>query len=171
MAQRNSAQNPTVVYLFSTKLYKNSARFELIPTTTSSETLVGWLKKSTKLHGTTSVGHRLFKWKKWRIFFRFKSTHFFHRCRTLVSIVYYLKRIGLPNFLGKFGITFMSTGLPRLRMAIVKLNKLQRMPENMSQLLSNKTHMPKNLYQMSSENSYSLVHSFIYRAWCCATWP
>jgi hypothetical protein len=49
----------------------------------------------------------------------------------------------------------MSTGLQRLRMAIVKLNKLQCMPENMSQLLSNKTHMPKNLYQMSSENSYS----------------
>ena len=48
----------------------------------------------------------------------------------------------------------MSTGLPRLRMAIVKLNKLQRMSENMSQLLSNETHMPKNLYQMSSENSY-----------------
>jgi len=40
-------------------------------------------------------------------------------------------------------------------MAIVKLNKLQCMPENMSQLLSNKTHMPKNLYQTSSENSYS----------------
>ena len=36
-------------------------------------------------------------------------------------------------------------------MAIVKLNKLQRMSENMSQLLSNETHMPKNLYQMSSE--------------------
>jgi hypothetical protein len=49
----------------------------------------------------------------------------------------------------------MSTGLQRLRMAIVKLNKLQCMPENMSQLLSNKTHMPKNLYQTSSENSYS----------------
>jgi hypothetical protein len=49
----------------------------------------------------------------------------------------------------------MSTGLPRLRMAIVKLNKLQRMSENMSQLLSNETHMPKNLYQTSSENSYS----------------
>ena len=48
----------------------------------------------------------------------------------------------------------MSTGLQRLRMAIVKLNKLQRMPENMSQLLSNETHMPKNLYQSSSENSY-----------------
>jgi hypothetical protein len=47
----------------------------------------------------------------------------------------------------------MSTGLQRLRMAIVKLNKLQCMPENMSQLLSNKTHMPKNLYQMSSENT------------------
>jgi hypothetical protein len=39
-------------------------------------------------------------------------------------------------------------------MAIVKLNKLQRMSENMSQLLSNETHMPKNLYQTSSENSY-----------------
>jgi hypothetical protein len=51
----------------------------------------------------------------------------------------------------------MSTGLPRLRMAIVKLNKLQRMSENMSQLLSNETHMPKNLYQTSSENSYSTV--------------
>jgi hypothetical protein len=50
----------------------------------------------------------------------------------------------------------MSTGLPRLRLAIVKLNKLQRMPENMSQLLSNETHMPKNLYQMSSENSYTV---------------
>jgi len=49
----------------------------------------------------------------------------------------------------------MSTGLLRLRMAIVKLNKLQRMSENMSQLLSNETHIPKNLYQMSSENSYS----------------
>ena len=58
------------------------------------------------------------------------------------------KRIGLPIFLGKFGITFMSTGLPRLRMAIVKLNKLQHMSENMSQLLSNETHMPKNLYQI-----------------------
>jgi hypothetical protein len=32
-------------------------------------------------------------------------------------------------------------------MAIVKLNKLQRISENMSQLLSNETHMPKNLYQ------------------------
>jgi len=31
----------------------------------------------------------------------------------------------------------MSTDLPRLRMAIVKLNNLQRMPENMSQLSSN----------------------------------
>jgi len=51
----------------------------------------------------------------------------------------------------------MSTGLLRLRMAIVTLNKLQCMPENMSQLLSNKTHMPKNLYQMSSENSYREV--------------
>ena len=48
------------------------------------------------------------------------------------------KRIGLLNFLEKFGITFMSTGLPRLGMAIVKLNKLQRMPENMSQLLPTK---------------------------------
>jgi hypothetical protein len=36
-------------------------------------------------------------------------------------------------------------------MAIVKLNKLQRMSENMSQLLSNETHMPKNLYRMLSE--------------------
>ena len=99
-----------------------------------------WLAdlKNQQSYGTTSVGHRLFKWKKWRIFFQFKSTHFFHRCRTLVSIVYYLKRIGLPNFLGKFGITFMSTGLPRLRMAIVKLNKVQRMPENMSQLCPTK---------------------------------
>jgi hypothetical protein len=32
----------------------------------------------------------------------------------------------------------MSTGPLRLRMAIVKLNKLQRMPENMSQLLPTK---------------------------------
>jgi hypothetical protein len=39
-------------------------------------------------------------------------------------------------------------------MAIVKLNKLQRMSENMSQLLSNETHMPKNLYQTSSENRW-----------------
>ena len=56
----------------------------------------------------------------------------------------------------------MSTGLQRLRMAIVKLNKLQCMPENMSQLLSNKTHMPKNLYmyQMSPENSYSYSRDY-----------
>jgi Ca2+-binding EF-hand superfamily protein len=46
-------------------------------------------------------------------------------------------------------------------MAIVKLNKLQRIPENMSQLLSNETHMPKNLYQMSSEKSSSLDRAFI----------
>jgi hypothetical protein len=36
----------------------------------------------------------------------------------------------------------MSTGLQRLRMAIVKLNKLQCMPENMSQLLSNRELYP-----------------------------
>jgi hypothetical protein len=35
-------------------------------------------------------------------------------------------------------------------MAIVKLNKLQRMSENMSQLLSNETHMPKNLYRRNA---------------------
>jgi hypothetical protein len=58
----------------------------------------------------------------------------------------------------------MSTGLPRLRMAIVKLNKLQRMSENMSQLLSNETHMPKNLYQTSSENSYSRGALLLHKA-------
>ena len=59
------------------------------------------------------------------------------------------QRIGLPNSLRKFGITFMSTGLPRLRMAIVKFNKLQRMPENMSQLLSNETVKKSLQYQIN----------------------
>ena len=39
-------------------------------------------------------------------------------------------------------------------MAGVKLNKLQRMPEKMSQLWVNKTHGSKNLYRLTSENCY-----------------
>ena len=42
--------------------------------------------------------------------------------------------IGILIFLGKFEITCMSTDKQNLTMADVKLNKLQRMPEKMSQL-------------------------------------
>lgn len=57
----------------------------------------------------------------------------FERCRTLVQVRYpYTAYSRHRCSLGMFEITCMSTGLPCMTMSIVKLNKLQHMPENMS---------------------------------------